>query len=452
MCAHGKALTVMPERYWNAYLRLTQMKKNVLSGAVFSGTNVVITFLTYPIYLFFLKAELYGVWATVAVILTFTQFGELGIGTAITKFIAGASARNNDQAITEFCTTAFVIMLIPSSLILAMVILFHEIVAGFMKIDTVMPNGALLVMLVGILSIFSMFVHVLRGIVVGVGRLDMANYCFLTARIFQVILAVIMLTNGYGIWSLYAAFVFYYGIIALVLISYLSRSCCVQLLSRNGFSKVKLRELMKYGGSFSVSMILGMCLMPFNKIMIARYVGLSEVTYFQIAEQVTMSLRNIFVKGLEALLPKVSEVKERSGEFIQTVSELHRKGMRLIYACALPGFLIIFLFAQWLLSMWLQDNFSSAIVTALQILTIAWFVNLLSAPDYYLLMGLGRMRPIVQESVIRVLINAGIVLWIVLWGYRLSLNSVVLANGIAVLIGAVYLKLHYSFYQRNNQI
>jgi len=90
----------------NKYENLSQLKKNVFSGSFSAGINILVTFIAYPIYLKYLGAEKYGLWATVSVVLAFSQIGQLNIGIAITKYVAGEYGKRNFRAITEYVSTS----------------------------------------------------------------------------------------------------------------------------------------------------------------------------------------------------------------------------------------------------------------------------------------------------------------------------------------------------------
>ena len=102
----------------NTYAKLPQLKKNVLSGSVLAGSNILLLLIAYPVYIKYLGAEQYGLWATLSVVVYFSQLGDLGINNALIKYIGGEFGKGNYKGITEYATTAFCILIIPSFLIL----------------------------------------------------------------------------------------------------------------------------------------------------------------------------------------------------------------------------------------------------------------------------------------------------------------------------------------------
>jgi len=73
----------------NRYKKISQLKKNVFSGSILSGIDILITMASYPFYLKYLSAEKYGLWTIVSVVLSFSQLGQLRIAPAVVKYVAG---------------------------------------------------------------------------------------------------------------------------------------------------------------------------------------------------------------------------------------------------------------------------------------------------------------------------------------------------------------------------
>ncbi|MHC4355807.1 MAG: oligosaccharide flippase family protein, partial [Planctomycetota bacterium] len=374
---------------------LSQLKKNVASGAVLSVFDSLAGLIALPLYMKYLGAGEYGLWATVSVVPTFCRLGQFGMDTAITKYVAGEYGHKNLKAITEYISTSFYILVIPSVLILSLLGLFNSHIARFLLADNVpIGNVGRLIFFVGLLSILGLFVNVMRGVVAGIGRMDIANYVSIIGRLSQVALAVILLVLGYGIWSLCFGFLLSYALPLAVWVFVLKHIYGLCLFRPLAFRRKKLAELLKYGGGLTTASVTNMLVMPFNKLIIARFVGLSEVAYYQIATSVVASLRGLFVQGLQALLPKISELKGRatnSLESARAVVSVHRKGMRFILLCACPSFVLLFLFADPLLRLWLRGEFDVQVAIVARVLLVGWLVNILAVPDYYLFLGIGKV-------------------------------------------------------------
>jgi len=434
---------------------LSQLKKNVASGAVLSCFDTLAGFVAYPFYLKYLGAEQYGLWATVSVVLIFCRLGQFGIDTAITKYVAAEYGQKNLKAITQYISTSFYILIIPSLIIIVILGFFSSQIARFLDTDgAAIADIGRLIFLMGFLSMLGLFVNVIRGVVAGIGRMDLANYVSAFGRISQVVFALILLFFGCGIWSLYFGFLLSYVLRLTVWVLMLKYTYHLHLFSPLAFRRTKLAELLKYGGGLTTASVGNMLVMPFNKLVIARYVGLSEVAYYQIANRVITSLRGVFVQGLQALLPRISEIKGKAAETLESVERIatiRRKGILFVLLCACPMFALIFAFAHPLLKIWLGDGFDTQIAVATRILIVGWLANILASPDYFVFLGIGRVKNIVVATWLKTATNILPILLMLFIGMKLTFISVVAITSASLVTASILLKYKYIIYTRSKK-
>jgi O-antigen/teichoic acid export membrane protein len=277
--------------------------------------------------------------------------------------------------------------------------------------------------------------------------MDVANYVFLAARVLQIIINIVLLKDGYGLWALYFGFFLYYAFPFVIWIFILFKDHHIRVFNISTFNKNKLSELIRFGGAFSTGVIASMFVMPFNRIIIARYVGLEDVTYYEIAIRVIMSIRDLFVKGLEALLPKISYIHGSVKESIEPILAVHKKGMKLVFCVALPVFLFMFLFSDPILKLWLGSRFNENISVLLRFLTIGWAVNATAVPDYFMFMGINKLKYSVSDEWIRSLVNVFLVVILISINFKMTVSTIGMINAISLICGSLFLKYKYFQYR-----
>ena len=428
----------------NKYNSFSQLKKNVFSGSVLTGIDIIVTMVSYPIYLRYLGAEKYGLWSVVSVILVFSQIGQLGIGTAVAKYVAGEYKKKDLNVITEYLITSIYLSIVPSLVIIGTLVLFKTQITGFIiSKEYCISDVERFVVFVGLLSVFSFFSDIIKNVVIGIGRMDIANSVFLCSRISQIILAVCLLKLGTGIWSLYFGFLLYYVLSTAILVLILNNIYHIKVFNLLAFRKQKMKDLIGFGGTLTIGTIARMAVVPFNKIIISKYIGLSEVAYYQIAYQVVNAVRNLFVKGLWAIMPKISEIYTNTVSPLKPVLSIHRKGMQFVLFYAFPIFLILFVFANPILKLWLGEDFNMQIAFALKILLIGWFINLLAVPDYFMFMGIGKAKFSVTETCIKSITNITAILTLIFLNIHFTLTIVVVIESISLVLAVFFLKYKY---------
>ncbi len=72
----------------------------------------------------------------------------------------------------------------------------------------------------------------------------------------------------------------------------------LKLFPLKGNPVASYRELprIKFGGTLTVSMVIYMLLEPFIKVVITKYIGLAEVTYFEIANRSVTQIRQTLMR------------------------------------------------------------------------------------------------------------------------------------------------------------
>jgi len=435
------------------YKNLSQLKKNVLSGIILAIFGTILMLAGYPVYLHFVGVELFGLWATVSIVLTLSQFSDLGINDAIIKYTAEEYGRENKEGITEYIVASAYVLVIPSLVIIALLFLFNSRIVAYLELKEEVQSKALrLIPSMGILTVLIFAVNIVKGALMGIGRVDISNYIFLCGRFLQITAAVILMTIGFGVWALF------YGSLVSYIFLFVVYSCIlvikykIKLFGIFSSCREKMKNLITFGGTLFSARILSMVIVPVNKVFITKYIGLSGVTYYDIALRGAMQLRSLFEIGLKAIMPKVSEIRERFENAQQRISQIHAKGIKLILAGGLPLFLLVFILCPFLLKLWLGNNFNAEIVIALRYLLFAWFIDLIGIPSFYILMGAGRVKINFFSKAIRFVIHIPLLVIIANVVKEYSLSHIVLIETIALAVPVIYLLYNYTLCVKKREI
>ncbi len=353
----------------------------------------------------------------------FSQLGELGINNALIKYVAAEFGKGNYQKITEYVTTSICILVIPSILIISTLYIFTSEIVGLLALNPAYLSYAeKLVPLIGLLSVFILFTELIKGVLMGIGRVDLANYIFLLGQVIRVVTTIALIIVGFGIWALYWGTAFYCVVVFLVYSFILSAIYKIKIFSIKGVDGGCLRNLLNFGGPLFSARIISMLTQPFNKVIIARYIGLSEVTYYEVALKGVASLRGLYEMGLKAIMPKVSELQHKTQNLKKAVTSIYEKSIKFILVFALPVFLGLFILSDIFLRLWLPGRYDPQISTILRWFLLAYIINLLSVPGYYIFMGIGKVWYCFLAHMITAVANIIIISFLV----ALNIKSLVL--------------------------
>ena len=402
----------------------SQLRVNMFSGVATTVVNTAVMAAAYPLYLYFLGYEKYGVWLVLTTVLTFAQLGNLGIGPAVMKLVAEEYGRGNIEAVRRYITTAMALLCISGTIVLIILLVFKTHIIGVFKLND--ENARMVSWLlpyVGGLSIYVFVVQVFEALLSGLGRMDLSNYIQSLGRIVTVIVAAILLYTGRGIESLLIASITSYLFINITCLVYIRRIVPINFLQIGSIDVYRSKRLLHFGGAVFGSSLIGMLLSPFNKLMLSRYAGVSAIPVYEITYNGSMQVRSLIESGLRALMPEISRISASvTVEVKNRILHLNSRAMKIIFLFGVPVYAALIVFAPLLLNVWLGERCVETLPGTFRIMLIGTFLSLLCVPAYYTLMGLGRVQYCFLSQAIQGIVNAGVVGIILLFAGTVSIS------------------------------
>jgi O-antigen/teichoic acid export membrane protein len=168
-----------------------------------------------------------------------------------------------------------------------------------------------------------------------------------------------------------------------------------------------------------------MLVSPFNKLILSRYVGVSAIPIYEIAYNGSMHIRALFEIGLRALMPEVSRISGDMTKYAKyRMSQIYHHAMELVLFGGIPIYGGVIVLLTPLLKLWLGHKFVVELPFVFRIMLISTFLNLISVPAYYILIGLGVVRHTLIAHIIFFCISVLIVLTNVFIWHTVSINTI----------------------------
>jgi O-antigen/teichoic acid export membrane protein len=191
--------------------------------------------------------------------------------------------------------------------------------------------------------------------------------------------------------------------------------------------------------------MLSLLVDPFNKLMLSRYVGVARVPVLEISFRSAVQIRSLVESGLRAIMPEVSRLSGiGTNQSWQRIKQINLRAVKLIMAVAFPIYIIVFIAAQFLLKLWLREQYTVNLTPALRIMLIGSFFSLAGVPAFHTIIGLGRVRYCLIANAIIAVGNALIVSFICVSPVALTVERIGL--GLAVVFGLSTAYLIYKFF------
>lgn len=363
-------------------------------NSIYNVMGFIVTFpiliLLTPYMLDVLGKARFGVWAIAGVVTSYAQLSDMGMTTAIVKFVAEHWAKEEVERISKVVSTAFFSFAVVGGIVATGILLArHFIVVNLLKVPPEMQSEALFVVSgIVIIFYFNLLFSVYNSVLIGLQRMDVTNIIMTSSKVLRALGMWFFLALGFGLKGLIingALFSFLTAIIN----AYWARRLTGRLqVNPLYFSFGELQRVIKYSiNIFIASIFSNIAMEPSSKLILARFTSLANVSYFEIGQRIQSLVRTIFQIGILPMLPASSEMKSL-GE-LKSLQRLYFHVTRVIFFLGLPIFLVLIVFARPIISAWLGEGYEMA-ADAIRIFLIGHFCSLFITPQYIIFQGIGK--------------------------------------------------------------
>lgn len=295
------------------YQRIVQSALTALAG---KGVGILVSIISVPLTVGYLGAERYGVWITISTLLAWLNLADLGLGSGLTNALASAYGKERPDLAQRYVATAF-------GLLAAVAVIVGMIIAAvwqwidwteLFKVQSALtraeiPPAIAVAIALFLLNLpFSLITKIYNAYQEGA----IANVWLALGNVASLVaLIVVTRTQGGLVWLVGA----YSG--SLVLVASLSAIWLFGwhkrwLMPHWAFvHRNAVRELASTGGMFFVVQVAGLLIFQTDNLIIAHYLGASQVTPYSITYRLFSYALLLQSFVLPALWPAFGEALAR---------------------------------------------------------------------------------------------------------------------------------------------
>lgn len=427
-----------PEARLGALTHDRLLQRNVMLNLAAWGIPAVAALASVPVLTRGLGAERFGLvalaWATVGM---FSMF-DFGLGRAVTRLVAERLATGREAGIPELVwTMTWALLGATVALAVIGIAVAVPIASRVLEVPTGLYREALGVVVLLAVSIPALAHGVaLRGVLEGAQQFGAVNRLRVPLGVVTYLGPLVALMFG-GDARIAV------GIIVLGRVVYwLAHLPMLDLVipglrqPRRG-TRAAMRELVRVGGWIGVSNVVSPMIVYVDRLVVAAMLPIAATGVYGAAAEVatkqwlfTAALQPVFFSAMAAaILPAP-----------QRAAELMARATRVTMLALLPAVLILVLFAEPLLRLWMGPAYSAAAGTVLRWLSVAVYVNALAQVPYSVLQGGVDVRLPAILHLVELPLYAALLFWLArtwglpgvaaAWFVRMS------ADGLAMWIGA----------------
>lgn len=364
------------------------LARNTLLNLIGQIIPLLVGIITIPFIIRGLGVERFGLLSLAWVVVGYFAIFDLGLGRGITKFVAEALGKGEDEQIPHLVWTAVTVQAIlgiaGALVLLGITPLLAE---RILNIPTEIISEAKIIFYILSLSIPVILVSsTFSGVLEAFQRFDLVNIVKVPSNTLTFLLPVVGLLLGFNLPGIVALILFTRigTLVAFVVINL----CITPQLRRYSGSFSLFPRLFSFGGWVTISNIVGPILVYLDRFLIGSLLSLAAVAYYSTPYEAVTRLWIISASLATTLFPAFSSlegVKDR-----QKLGMLFARSVKYILLVSGPIILVVMLFAKEALQVWLGVDFAQQSTLAMQILALGVLINSLAHIPFALLQGVGR--------------------------------------------------------------
>ncbi len=415
-----------------------------------AGMSVVqilaMSVLLWFLYRFLLRSigvEMLGVWSLTLAAAVAARAGDLGFSASVVKYVASHLARSDETRAAQVVETAALSAGALTGLIsLAAFPLLRWGLAHLLKNESLQAAENLLPYALGYLCLSSV-AGVFQSAFDGCQRMAARSLLVIAGEAVHLALCY-WLVPRHGLLGL--AYARLTQTAVFLVINWLALK---RFLPKLSWLPIRwrleaFREMMVYGLNAQVVWLVSLLHDPLTKSLLVTFGGTALVGYYEMASRLVSQLRTAIIAANQSLVPVIAGLHEEQPD---ATNRLYRESYRLLFFFGVPLFALLGAALPVISELWI-GHYEKRFVLCAALLVAGWLGNLLSAPAYFVNLGIGELRwNTISHLVLGVLnLILGWTLGKAFGGYGVAAASALalIASG-ATLIAAYHRKWNVSF-------
>lgn len=387
------------------------MTKNIFSSWSAYAIRMVIAFFFVPYITSVFGDARYGVWVIIFQTINYFFLLDVGLSSALTRFISRHLSKDDYPAINRILNSANLAYLLLGTLVIGGVYLFVTFFFEYFKISdaSLIEEGRSALLILGLYMGFSFYLFPFGNTLGSFQRYDLANVLNIIEESVRVVLMVLLLRAGYGLVALALT------ILTMSVLKHLAGMVVLRRLHPRTSMRLSLADRQSLQGLLGYSRIsFGITigwLVIFNSdsFFLGMLTSSAAAGIYNPGAQLMHHLRNVINAVGTPLIPAVSHL-EAAGD-MAGIRRIYLKALRYVSYFSFAFTVGVVVFAPAFVRLWLPAEFApTSLVMVILALSSAVFLPQIIGNS--ILFGVDKHRYILQVLVGEVLIK--IVLSIIL--------------------------------------
>lgn len=430
----------------------TTSRRLILNTIYNLATRAIIALIGFFMVPFFVRSlgkAQYGIWILVGSIFTYRNALNMGLNSAINRYIPMFRAKNNINGIHAVINTSMLYLCFTSIILTVITLIVHKYIDVWFNIaPDFIESSKTLVLIVGFCFVIIMPLQMYSGILTGLQRYDIVSLATIVPVIIRTAVLILVLSKSNGLLTMGLAF----GICEILMrasqVLFTWKLLPQIHISFKSIDFSLLRQMLHYGVNTLLYTISAVIVCKSSDIIIGIFLDTEDITKYYVTLAGILMLGMFVVALAAAIKPAVSDLDTRDDE-----SRIHQIAFwtqKYILILLIPSFFFFLLMGGDFLRVWVGADFAE-LHLILILLSIGHFLRLFQYSNFLVLVGKGEHRVFgIFAGVMAVCTIILAIIFVKIFNLRLmgiALSNLLPMSIICGLILPIYFnfKMHISF-------
>jgi O-antigen/teichoic acid export membrane protein len=364
------------------------LARNTVWNLIGQAFPVLAAIVAIPFLIRGLGTDRFGVLTLAWMLIGYFSLFDLGLGRALTKIVAEKIGEGRVEDAPTLIWTALSLLLLLGFLAAVLAAsLASLLVHSVLNIPSEIRDESLTAFYLLAASIPAVIATVgIRGVLEAHQRFDLVNAVRIPMGMLNYIGPLIVLSFSRSLVGVVVVLVLA-RIVSCMIHSLLCVKVVPALLEGIAFRRRAIRPLLVFGSWMTVTNIIGPLMVYMDRFLIGALLSIAAVAYYATPYEIVTRLWIIPWALVNVLFPAFAAtfVADRTRTTI-----LFERGVKCIFLVMFPIVLLVVVFANEGLELWIGEKFAHNSTGVLQWLSVGVFINSLAKIAFALVQGLGR--------------------------------------------------------------
>ena len=363
--------------------------RNSISSLMVNSWYLLSRFLLTPLTLHYLALNEYGLWSLCFVVMSFLAMTSMGIEGAYIKYVAEFHAHQQSDRINRLLSTGLVLTSLIALVFLCGLWLSMDWLLDLLKISASLRDTARVLFLgTGLAFALDISLNGFGRVLDGMQQIELTSRVRFVTTFLEIVLIILFLVSGFGIFGLLAAFLIRY-LLAILINMYLAFRLIPELRIGFGYcDRASLKLLLKYGGQLQFLGFVGIFMGTFDRLVITRFLGLAATGLYEVGRKLPATGTSIPAVISGAMMPALSHLQ--SLQDMTQARALFMVASRYMAMISAYIFTSLFVVAPYAIYVWLGPGYDEA-VGVMYVISAGALINLLTGTGSAATKGFGRL-------------------------------------------------------------